>query len=110
MDKLEIQQVILNYLRDNPKTQMEAVRESVEQVLRENGQIGQRSRQIGRSVHTETVSINHDMALLINEVIYDLMYQDRIITPGLNKDNLELPFLHVSNMEKLVDFLDSYDE
>ncbi|MGE7607661.1 hypothetical protein ACQKML_13720 [Peribacillus frigoritolerans] len=101
MEKREMVKIILNYLERNPFTQIAGIVSSVHAVLTERGVMGEKTTgsQYMRTTRYERVS--NDDALLINEIIYDLMYSERIITPGINRDNLELPFLHVSNVEKL---------
>lgn len=49
---------------------------------------------------TKFVDMSDQDAMLINEVIYDLI-SERILTPGIDRSNLEWPFLSVTNMEKL---------
>ncbi|WP_249593657.1 hypothetical protein [Peribacillus frigoritolerans] len=103
MEKKEMIKIILNYLERNPFTQTGGIESAVHAVLTERGIMGEitTGNQYMRTTRQERIPNN--LALLINEVIYDLMYSERIITPGVNRDNLGLPFVHVSNMEKLIE-------
>lgn len=100
LSKKEIQSIIVKFLEENPETQLASIRGSVEHVLRVKGEIGEKTEGNQYSRRTWVERISDKDALLINEVIYDLLYS-RVITPGLNRDNLELPWVHVSNKEKL---------
>ncbi|WBL16355.1 hypothetical protein [Sutcliffiella sp. NC1] len=102
MNREEIKYEILSFLERNPKTHLDAIKGHVEEILRQKGIIGRISEHQGGAIYTRTVRIDNDIALYINEVIYDLLYQERILTPGVSRDNLDLPFLHVSKMEKLL--------
>jgi hypothetical protein len=67
--------------------------------------IGYRSEHRGEAVHRINICISDEIALLVNEVFYDLLYKERILTPGFNRDNLVLPWVHVSDMNKLEQML-----
>ncbi|MGF9946064.1 hypothetical protein ABEX44_22815 [Priestia megaterium] len=100
LTKNEVQNIIIKHLEENPKTQLASIRHSVEHVLESRGITGKQVKG-GQFLRTEWIErISDEDALLINEVIYDLLY-DRIITPGINASNLDLPWVHVSSREKL---------
>ncbi len=75
--------IILEYLKENPYTNIIEVRDHTTKALQMRG-----------------VEIDDNTVLLINSIIWDLICE-RILTPGKNMDNLDLPFIHVDNMDKL---------
>jgi hypothetical protein len=101
MKKEELLKIILDFLKENQRTQLASIRSHIDTILREKGIIGIHQQHIGGAIHTTNVRTPDETALYINDIIYNLMYRDRIITPGYNKDNLDLPWLHVSDLEKL---------
>jgi hypothetical protein len=104
LSKVEVQRIIARHLDSNQKTQMAAMRDAVERELERQGIIGEKTEgnQYMRRTWTERIS-DHD-ALLTNEVIYDFLY-GRIITPGYDSANRDLPWVHVSDNEKLKEYL-----
>ncbi|MGW9126267.1 hypothetical protein ACWGPW_14785 [Paenibacillus chitinolyticus] len=103
MDKKEIEQEVLRYLEENPKTQASSIHGHIQGILRKRGKIGE--IKTGDQYHsvTRTVRISDDTVMTINEVIYDLIAV-RILTPGINADNLEWPFLSVTNRDKIDEY------
>jgi hypothetical protein len=100
MEKSEVIKIILSYLGEEPFTQIASLRKAVENELIKQGVMGVKNtgNQYMRTTWNEPIP--NKEALLINEVVYDLIYE-RVLTPGINRDNLELPFVHVSDKKKL---------
>jgi hypothetical protein len=104
LSKKQVQNIIARYLDANPRTQIPALKMSVEDKLKSDGVIGQMARSEQNYTQFWEERISDEDALLINEVIYDFLY-GRIITPGYNRDNLDLPWVHVSRPEELKKYL-----
>jgi hypothetical protein len=104
LSKHEVQRLIAKHLETNPKTQLRAMQNVVERELELKGIIGEKTEGNQYIRHTWTERISDHDALLINEVIYDFLY-GRIITPGIDSANSELPWVHVSDKEKLKEYL-----
>lgn len=104
LSKKEIQHIIAHYLNSHEKTRIGSVFDSVKKVLEDKGEIGEIIERSSMLTIKHYERISSDDALLTNEVIYDFLYE-RIITPGIDRNNLELPFLHVSDKEKLKKYL-----
>lgn len=100
MNKNEMTKIILKYLQRHPKTQYGEVKHQVETELARRGITGQIQSRQGNVNMTRNVRISDDDALLINQVIWDLI-SERVLTPGINRDNFQWPFFHVSDMSKL---------
>ena len=88
-DKKEIERIILNYLLKNPCTQCQYI-----------------INELNGSNRRDYKRLSNEEAMLMNDVIFDFIVK-RIITPGMNASNLEWPFLHVSNIDKLNEELES---
>jgi hypothetical protein len=73
-------------------------------VLTERGEIGTITTGNQYYSTTRDVPLSDQDALLINEVVWDLIVE-RVITPGIDNLNNEWPWLHVSNMDKLKQML-----
>lgn len=101
--KSQVMSEIVEYLTKNPITQIAAIRSAITQRLYDESIIGEITEARGMVRETFTRRISNEDALLINKCIYDLLYA-RVITPGANADNLELPFLHVSDKDKLEEY------
>lgn len=101
--KSEVMSIIVEHLKENPRTQTTTIRREVTQRLYDENIIGTITVRQGMMSETFERRISDEDALLINECIYDLLYA-RIITPGANAGNLELPSLHVSDKEKLEEY------
>lgn len=104
LDKTQTMEEICEFLLENPKTQFSAISESIKSHLYARGVIGKQIKSHGGGVMTYEIDMHHDDYLLINECIYDLLYK-RVITPGVNAHNLDLPFVHVSDLEKLKQYM-----
>lgn len=102
--KREIESLVASYLNNYPQTQTGYVRQFLETVLAEKGIVDSQDTGGQNYSVTREITLSDKKALLINEVIYDFLYM-RIITPGIDKNNLELPFIHVNDMDKLKKFL-----
>ncbi|PFS02960.1 hypothetical protein [Bacillus thuringiensis] len=100
MTKEDILKIIINKLEQTPRTQLNSLRSAVKEELRSRGLYGEVTRQQGNLRITENLRVDTQTALLTNEVIYDLLY-GRVITPGMDEHNLDLPWIHVSSLEKL---------
>ncbi|NOU91160.1 hypothetical protein GC102_36350 [Paenibacillus sp. LMG 31460] len=104
MTKEEVLQATLRYLLKNDRTQLGAIRHNIEEILKSRGEAGEiTTRGIGFT-STSYVRMSDTVAMLVNEVIYDLI-SERILTPGIDASNLELPFISVTNKEKINTFL-----
>lgn len=86
MNKEEILEIIVSKLEQSPYTELSRLRGAVK-------------AEIDKS---SDAVLDRKTALLINEVIYDLLY-GRVITPGIDGPNIDLPWIHVSNPEKLAE-------
>jgi len=104
LNKTTAMKEISNYLLKNPKTNIDSIRAAIKHRLEHEGIIGEQSKRQGGGIWTINVKMSDEDALLVNECIYDLLYS-RVITPGINLDNLELPFVHVSDRGKLEEYL-----
>lgn len=101
MTKEEILKHTLEFLKNKPDTQIYDITNNINQILEREGLIGRKQEHRAGATYFTEVRTPDRIALLVNEVVYDLLYQERILTPGVNAANLELPFVHVSNMQKL---------
>jgi len=104
LEKTKTMKEICRFLLDNPKTQITAIRGAIKTQLHVRGKIGDLTKRQGNATWTINVDMHDDDYLLINECIYDLLYA-RVITPGVHAHNLDLPFIHVSDKEKLQQYL-----
>jgi|SRR5690625_2409149 len=104
LEKEQVMKEIAEYLTENRKTSIDSIRGSIYARLISDGVIGM----IMEREHGMTTSFDREIsdedALLINECIYDLLY-DRVITPGTSSDLLDLPFIHVTDDNKLNKYL-----
>ncbi|MFE3978716.1 MULTISPECIES: hypothetical protein [unclassified Priestia] len=105
MDKKEIFIETLKFIKQNPHTQFAEIKRNIESILKARGIIGEKREHIGGGILTRNIRTPDETALKINEVFYDLLYKERILTPGINDDNLNLPFVHVSDMDRLEELL-----
>ncbi|NGQ95025.1 hypothetical protein G3578_07475 [Brevibacillus sp. SYP-B805] len=104
MTKEEVLQATLRFLKDNPKTQFAAIHENIKNILKARGEIGAITTGNQYYSTTQYVDISDSDAMLVNEVIYDLIIE-RVLTPGVDKHNLNFPFLTVTSMDRLNRFL-----
>ena len=104
LNKDEVLKLFANHLSDNKYSSIYNLKSLIERQMTSQGIIGEITE--GNSMYRTTFNrrISDEDALLINECIYDLLYT-RVITPGNNADNLELPWIHVSDDEKLKELL-----
>lgn len=100
MKKEEVLIETLRYLRNSPRTQVESIRGNIKSILQSRGEIGEITTGGQYLRTTRYVDISNEDAMLINEVIYDLI-SERILTPGIDRNNIEWPWLSVTNMDKL---------
>lgn len=100
MDKQEVLRITLEYLKQWTHIQVINIIGHFEKLLQAQGKAGvvTTGSQLCRT--TTTIPFPGDIKLLINEVIWDLIVE-RVVTPGMDGDNLEWPFLRVTDMEKL---------
>ena len=87
-------------LKKHPKTQMAAVLSSVKKVLESRGDIGEKTVKSSNVTTTGNVELHETDYFIINECFYDLLY-GRVITPGINERNGELPWIRLSNEKNL---------
>jgi hypothetical protein len=104
LTKEDTLKLIVEHLDKKPFTSFGDIRATVKNSLRQRGLIGKVSEHIGGGTTSYFRDISDEDSLLINDCIYDLLYK-RVITPGINDENLELPWIHVSNKEKLKTYL-----
>ncbi|AJI08617.1 MULTISPECIES: hypothetical protein [Bacillus cereus group] len=109
MTKNEILKTIITHLENKPFTHISDIRSAVKEVLRSRGQFGEVTRQQGNVRITETLTMSDRVALETNEIIYDFLY-GRVITPGTDEFNLELPWVHLSNPEKLAEIKNALEQ
>ncbi|MEK3776640.1 hypothetical protein MHB85_19260 [Paenibacillus sp. FSL K6-4396] len=88
-------QVILHFLKENPQTQTGAIHEYVRSVLHSEAPINPVEARL--NIRLSTPITNED-AMLVNEIIYDLIHT-RVLTPGVDRSNLDLPFISVTSEE-----------
>lgn len=104
LEKKTAMREIAGYLLKNSETNIDSIRAFVRHRLEHEGIVGEKTKHQGGAIYTYNVRMSDEDALLINECIYDLLYS-RVITPGVNSSNLDLPFIHVSNLDKLSEYL-----
>ncbi|MDM5358165.1 hypothetical protein ACDZ29_19625 [Peribacillus sp. RS7] len=103
LSKEDILRMIVKHLEVFPLTSLEAIREVIGSSLKQRGLIGGIT-QTGAATITYNRKISDEDIQLMNDCIYDLLYS-RVIQPGINDDNLDLPWIHVSDKEKLKKYL-----
>lgn len=104
LEKTQTMKDITRFLLENPKTMISAIRESIKNELYDRGIIGKQTKIEGGETLSYDLDMHNDDYLLINECIYDLLYK-RVLSPGINANNLDLPYVHVSDNEKLKQYL-----
>ncbi|MFE0507814.1 hypothetical protein ACWF7H_26150 [Peribacillus butanolivorans] len=104
LTKEDILRMVVKHLDVFPLTSLEAIREVIRSSLKQQGLIFGVTEHSGGGTITNRDRISDEDTLLINDCIYDLLYT-RVITPGINDDNLDLPWIHVSDKEKLKTYL-----
>ncbi|MDZ4452790.1 hypothetical protein ORM34_18075 [Bacillus cereus] len=110
MNKNEILKIVITKLEQTPHTNLDSLKGAIKEELRRRGQYGEVTRQLGGNLSvTENLRMDNKTALLTNEVIYDLLY-GRVITPGMDEQNLDLPWIHVSSQEKLAEIKEKLNQ
>ncbi|MDF9762143.1 hypothetical protein OKW24_003916 [Peribacillus simplex] len=104
LSKEDIFRMIVKHLDVFPLTCLDAIREVIRSSLKQRGLIGGVTKQTGAAAITYNRKISEKDIQLINDCIYDLLYS-RVIQPGINNDNRDLPWIHVSDKEKLKKYL-----
>lgn len=104
LKKDEVMKEVITHLVENPKTGIDYIRNSIYARLKKEGIIGEIVESGGGMTTRFDRYISDEDALLINECVYDLLY-DRVITPGANSDQLDLPSIHVTDKNKLEKYL-----
>ena len=83
MYREEFHFIILSYLEENNYTSLNDIRNNFKESLNLRG-----------------IEVTDKEMLACNEIIWDLI-SDRILTPGIDSVNIDLPYIHVSNKERL---------
>jgi hypothetical protein len=104
LSKEDIFRMIVKHLDVFPLTSIEAIREVIRSSLNQRGLIGGITKQTGAATYNRKIS-DQDIQL-INECICDLL-NSRVIQPGINDDNLDLPWISVFDKEKLKTLVNS---
>ncbi|MBT2646987.1 hypothetical protein J7E52_09685 [Bacillus sp. ISL-34] len=104
LTKEDIFRMIVKHLDVFPLTSLEAIREVIRSSLNQRGLIGGMTKQTGAASLTFNRKISDQDIQLLNDCICDLLYS-RVIQPGINDDNLDLPWIHVADKEKLKTYL-----
>lgn len=100
LTKKEVQQTVFDFLLKNPQTSTGAIHKYIETVLNERGLAGEVTTGNQYMRVTSHIPVSAQDAMLVNEVIYDLI-SERVLTPGVDASNLELPFISVTSTERL---------
>lgn len=104
LTKKEAFNLLGKILKEEPKTQMAKVFLSVKDILKSRGDIGKRTVKESNLRISGDVKLHETDYLLINECFYDLLY-GRVITPGIDESNGELPWIRLSNEENLKKYM-----
>ncbi|MFD6442313.1 hypothetical protein ACFWDG_21570 [Peribacillus sp. NPDC060186] len=104
LSKEDILRMIVKHLDVFPLTSLDAIREVIKSSLKQQGLTFGVTEHAGGGTITYNRRISDENTLLINDCIYDLL-NTSVITPGINDDNLDLPWIHVSDKEKLKTYL-----
>lgn len=100
LSKEDIFIMIVKHLDLFPLTSLEAIREVIRSSLNQRGLIGGMTKQTGAATVTYNRKISDQDIQLINDCICDLL-KSRVIQPGINEVNQGLPWISVSDKEKL---------
>ncbi|MFJ8070070.1 hypothetical protein ACIQZD_14120 [Peribacillus sp. NPDC096447] len=106
LSREDIFRMIVKHLDVFPLTSLEAIREVIRSSLNQRGLIGGMTKQTGAASITYNRKISDQDIQFINDCICDLL-NSRVIQPGINDDNLELPWISVSDKEKLETLVNS---
>ncbi|TDL91540.1 hypothetical protein E2R55_00165 [Vibrio vulnificus] len=104
LSKDDIFRMIVKHLDVFPLTSLEAIREVIRSSLNQRGLIGGITKQTGAAIYNRKIS-DQDIQL-INDCICDLL-KSRVIQPGINEVNQELPWISVADKEKLKTMVNS---
>ncbi|XOK61172.1 hypothetical protein ACJ7K1_32635 [Paenibacillus elgii] len=104
MVKEELLQIILKFILEKPKTQAAEIHQHVFEILKQRGLVGEKTTRHPGYTSTTFVRMSDSDAMLVNEIIYDLIIL-RVLTPGINADNLEWPWISLTSEEKLRTYL-----
>lgn len=105
LSKEDIFRMIVKHLDVFPLTSIEAIREVIRSSLNQRGLIGGITKQTGAATYNRKIS-DQDIQL-ISDCICDLL-NSRVIQPGINEVNQELPWISVSDKEKLKAMVNSH--
>lgn len=100
LSKEDILKMIVQHLGVFPLTSLGAIREVIRSSLKQRGFIRGVTEHLSAATIPYNRKITEEDIRLINDCIYDLLYS-RVITPGINDDNQDLPWIRVSDKEKL---------
>ncbi|MCK1995029.1 hypothetical protein GW626_08500 [Peribacillus muralis] len=100
LTKDDILKMIVRHLSVFPLTSLAAIREVIGSSLKQRGLISGVTEHISGAAATYNRKISDEDIRLMNDCIYELL-NSRIITPGNNLDHMDLPWIHVSDQEKL---------
>ncbi|WP_141994727.1 MULTISPECIES: hypothetical protein [Bacillaceae] len=106
LSKDDIFRMIVKHLDVFPLTSLEAIREVIRSSLKQRGLIGGMNKQTGAANVAYNRKISDQDIQLLNDCICDLLYS-RVIQPGIDDDNLDLPWIHVSDKVKLKTLVNS---
>ncbi|MGW8426220.1 hypothetical protein ACWGJQ_12065 [Peribacillus simplex] len=106
LSKDDIFRMIVKHLDLFPLTSLEAIREVIRSSLKQRGLIGGMNKQTGAANVTYNRKISDQDIQLLKDCICDLLYS-RVIQPGIDDDNVDLPWIHVSDKEKLKTLVNS---
>ncbi|MFS0763328.1 hypothetical protein [Peribacillus phoenicis] len=106
LTKEDIFRMIVKHLDVFPLTSVEAIREVIRSSLNQRGLIGGITKRTGPASITYNRKISDQDIQFINDCICDLL-NSRVIQPGINDDNLDLPWISVSDKEKLKTLVNS---
>lgn len=100
MTKEEVLKATLEFLMRNPKMQLGHIHDYIAGILRNRGEIGRISSPGNGGTWHRTVPFSDEDAMRVNEVVWDLI-TERILTPGVDAHDISLPWLSVTDSERL---------
>ncbi|MBO1000947.1 hypothetical protein IOC57_24870 [Bacillus sp. SD075] len=106
LSKEDILRMIVKHLDLFPLTSLEAIREVIGSSLKQRGLIGGITDQTGAAPVTYNRKISDQDIQFINDCICDLL-KSRVIQPGINEVNQDLPWISVFDKEKLKTLVNS---
>ncbi|KWW21430.1 MULTISPECIES: hypothetical protein [Peribacillus] len=105
LSKEDIFKLIVRHLSVFPLTSIGAIREVIGSSLKQRGLISGVTEHFSGSAAIYNRNITDEDIRLMNDCIYDLL-NSQIIMPGNNGDYKDLPWIHVSDEEKLKHLFD----